>query len=184
MSEASNFLFLPCCGFFTKFGVLVASGSVQCPMTSELPSPMDWVPSIRTTLPTGPVSEFSLTEPRRFSRLAGGGTASIRNLAAMRRDATWSAAVNSQARHAFDVWTRRQWGLILARLEYQFLRLATIQFSVAGIGPHLQVLDLFLARVCVGARNDQVRVVSKLENAIPIVYGMQVGRRDDVGCWS
>jgi len=43
------------------------------------------------------------------------------------------------------------------------------------------MINLFLACVCIDARHKQICVVRELEDPVPVVARMQVGRGDDVG---
>jgi len=40
--------------------------------------------------------------------------------------------------------------------------------------------NLFLARVCIDARHEQIFVIRKFEDPVPVVDRMQVGRGDDI----
>jgi len=46
---------------------------------------------------------------------------------------------------------------------------------------HVYMVNLFLARVCIHARHDQICVIREFEDPVPVVDRMQVGRGDDIG---
>ena len=43
------------------------------------------------------------------------------------------------------------------------------------------MVDLFLARVCIDTRRDQICVIREFEDPVPLVDRMQVGRGDNIG---